>query len=164
MIVLTLAAVGVGSIWAASYSTRLVCRPQSQNWTIVAWAHDGQGYAFGIRSVQLHNHPHGITWRNMEGDFPRFAYRYYSFGTGRYLFFLTCPVWAIAGTVVAYPAMFIGCVLLRRYSRRWQRKCLKCGYNLRGNVSGRCPECGKPIPPKLFVPTACAESRMVTSS
>jgi len=23
--------------------------------------------------------------------------------------------------------------------------CQRCGYNLRGNVSGRCPECGKPI-------------------
>ena len=23
--------------------------------------------------------------------------------------------------------------------------CLKCGYNLTGNVSGRCPECGRPI-------------------
>ena len=24
-------------------------------------------------------------------------------------------------------------------------KCHKCGYNLRGNVSGRCPECGQPV-------------------
>jgi hypothetical protein len=23
--------------------------------------------------------------------------------------------------------------------------CMKCGYNLRGNVSGRCPECGTPV-------------------
>lgn len=23
--------------------------------------------------------------------------------------------------------------------------CLECGYNLRGNVSGLCPECGKPV-------------------
>jgi hypothetical protein len=25
--------------------------------------------------------------------------------------------------------------------------CRKCGYNLTGNVSGRCPECGAPTPP-----------------
>ncbi len=25
--------------------------------------------------------------------------------------------------------------------------CQKCGYNLTGNVSGRCPECGTPIKP-----------------
>jgi len=24
-------------------------------------------------------------------------------------------------------------------------QCLKCGYDLTGNVSGRCPECGTPI-------------------
>lgn len=24
--------------------------------------------------------------------------------------------------------------------------CQKCGYNLTGNVSGRCPECGAPVP------------------
>jgi hypothetical protein len=24
--------------------------------------------------------------------------------------------------------------------------CRKCGYNLKGNVSGRCPECGMPVP------------------
>ncbi len=23
--------------------------------------------------------------------------------------------------------------------------CVKCGYDLTGNVSGRCPECGRPI-------------------
>jgi hypothetical protein len=25
--------------------------------------------------------------------------------------------------------------------------CPRCGYSLRGNVSGRCPECGRPVPP-----------------
>ncbi|MCC6681071.1 MAG: hypothetical protein IT445_09235 [Phycisphaeraceae bacterium] len=29
------------------------------------------------------------------------------------------------------------------------RECSACGYNLTGNVSGRCPECGKPIPPQV---------------
>jgi len=36
--------------------------------------------------------------------------------------------------------------------RRWRRRfrlthglCLTCGYNLTGNVSGRCPECGERI-------------------
>lgn len=24
--------------------------------------------------------------------------------------------------------------------------CLHCGYNLAGNVSGKCPECGTPVP------------------
>ncbi|MBN1511055.1 MAG: hypothetical protein JXB13_03495 [Phycisphaerae bacterium] len=30
--------------------------------------------------------------------------------------------------------------------RRWKRgHCVNCGYNLTGNVSGVCPECGTPI-------------------
>ena len=33
---------------------------------------------------------------------------------------------------------------LRRYRRREKGCCLKCGYNLTGNVSGVCPECGEP--------------------
>ena len=37
--------------------------------------------------------------------------------------------------------------LIRGPLRRWRRKkrglCLKCGYNLTGNTSGVCPECGK---------------------
>ena len=33
----------------------------------------------------------------------------------------------------------------RRYCRRKKGLCLKCGYNLTGNVSGVCPECGEKI-------------------
>ncbi len=40
------------------------------------------------------------------------------------------------------------------FLRRWINRpepapgvfCKVCGYNLRGNVSGRCPECGTPVP------------------
>jgi hypothetical protein len=34
---------------------------------------------------------------------------------------------------------------LRRYRRRRTGQCMKCGYNLTGNVSGICPECGEQI-------------------
>ena len=33
---------------------------------------------------------------------------------------------------------------LRRHRRRRKGLCLKCGYNLTGNESGVCPECGEP--------------------
>ncbi len=29
--------------------------------------------------------------------------------------------------------------------------CRKCGYNLTGNVSGKCPECGNPCPAEAGV-------------
>ncbi len=161
IILFTLAAVGVGSIWAASYSTRLVWKPQVQEWRIVAWTHDGQAYAVGILERYLLALRHGFTLRDIEGDSPSFAYRVYSDPPSRRprLFFLTGPVWAIAVASVSYPVMFMGWVLLRRYFRRRRRKCLKCGYDLTGNVSGRCPECGELIPPNMRVATARAESR-----
>jgi hypothetical protein len=35
--------------------------------------------------------------------------------------------------------------ILRRYRRKKKGLCLTCGYNLTGNVSGICPECGEKI-------------------
>jgi hypothetical protein len=56
---------------------------------------------------------------------------------------LIAPLWALV----------VGLALLPAIRFRWlvQRKarpghCYKCGHNLTGNVSGVCPECGKPIP------------------
>ena len=52
-------------------------------------------------------------------------------------------------------------IVLRRHHQRCRRQksieqglCLTCGYNLTGNVSGICPECGQPIPQtqKNFLP------------
>jgi hypothetical protein len=36
----------------------------------------------------------------------------------------------------------------RRYRREGAKCCLKCGYNLTGNVSGVCPECGAEVEPE----------------
>lgn len=47
-------------------------------------------------------------------------------------------LFSIAPTV----AIWRGC---RRYSRDRSNKCSNCGYDLTGNVSGRCPECGREI-------------------
>lgn len=48
------------------------------------------------------------------------------------LCFLCAPIVSIART-------------LRLSRRRRRNECLKCGYNLTGNVSGECPECGRSI-------------------
>ena len=53
-----------------------------------------------------------------------------------------CPHWA-----VLLPLLLVDAWLVRRGVVRWRRRrragcCAKCGYNLTGNVSGRCPECG----------------------
>jgi len=46
-----------------------------------------------------------------------------------------------------YPTIAILRGPLRRYRRRRKGLCVKCGYNLTGNKSGVCPECGTEIKP-----------------
>jgi hypothetical protein len=55
------------------------------------------------------------------------------------------PLPVIVAAILAYP---IGAVLIPRF-RRWGRRrrglCVVCSYDLRGNTSGVCPECGLPV-------------------
>ena len=58
-----------------------------------------------------------------------------------------CPVAiALNALVAAGSCVFLVCVVgawRRHYDPRWQTgHCKQCGYNLTGNTSGRCPECG----------------------
>ena len=47
---------------------------------------------------------------------------------------------------LVYLAFDLICGPTRRWWRRKHRLCVNCAYNLTGNVSGVCPECGKPVP------------------
>lgn len=54
------------------------------------------------------------------------------------------PFWWLSALLFIYP----GIVLVRTLRVRRNRiegHCRKCGYNLTGNVSGRCSECGAAI-------------------
>jgi hypothetical protein len=63
----------------------------------------------------------------------------------------------VRNTMIRIPlchALLLSCVgavaaLARAPARRYRRSrrglCLNCGYDLRGNVSGVCPECGRPV-------------------
>ena len=58
---------------------------------------------------------------------------------------LRIPLWMPAIVLLLYPSGLFGsaCYRHHRYvSRRRHRRCLRCGYSLVGNSSGRCPECG----------------------
>ena len=58
---------------------------------------------------------------------------------------ISAPPWILCPLLAVYPFA----LLIRRPLRRWRRiragLCLKCGYNLTGNVTGLCSECGTPI-------------------
>lgn len=52
------------------------------------------------------------------------------------------PCWATCALFAAYPAFAFIRGPLRRRRRRRKGSCVKCGYDLTGNVTGECPECG----------------------
>ncbi len=56
--------------------------------------------------------------------------------------FVDVPVWFVFLVCAAYPATAFIRGPLRRWHRRRRGLCLGCGYNLEGNVSGVCSECG----------------------
>lgn len=60
-------------------------------------------------------------------------------------YMLRTPAWLFVA-VVMVPAVLYGARGLSRYWRLVYRRrhglCRTCGYNLRGSISGRCPECG----------------------
>lgn len=64
------------------------------------------------------------------------------FGQTHYLAEVTAPLWAPFILFAAYPTVAFIRGPLRRSRRRRKGLCLKCGYDLTGNVSGVCPECG----------------------
>ena len=55
------------------------------------------------------------------------------------------PLWWLVVAGAAYPVLAFIRGPLRRYRRRRRNLCLHCGYNLTGNVSGVCPECGRAL-------------------
>jgi hypothetical protein len=70
---------------------------------------------------------------------------------------LWLPLWMPLLLFSAYPSAYgVRRVLRWRRTRRRLRdhRCVQCGYNLKGNVSGICPECGNATPVRV-----CAASK-----
>lgn len=71
---------------------------------------------------------------------------------GTLLFFrsvrLEAPAPLLLCALLSYPALAVGLVVYRmgiRAGRRLAHGCDACGYDLTGNTSGTCPECGRPV-------------------
>ncbi len=59
------------------------------------------------------------------------------------------PLW-LPLVLTAIPTAFL---FWRGRRRIPPDRCQECGYDLTGNVSGKCPECGVPIPSEHIGPT-----------
>ena len=57
----------------------------------------------------------------------------------------TSPLWLPLVLFATYPTIALIRGPVRRYRRRRRGLCIRCGYNLTGNISGVCPECGTEI-------------------
>ncbi len=55
---------------------------------------------------------------------------------------LVFPLWASSALLVVMGGLPLAHGPLRRWRRRRNGWCVYCGYDLNGNRSGRCPECG----------------------
>ena len=55
---------------------------------------------------------------------------------------VSAPAWGPFLALAAYPTLAFIRGPLRRWRRRKRGQCINCGYDLTGNESGTCPECG----------------------
>lgn len=58
------------------------------------------------------------------------------------IWFVEIALFTVAFLLAVYPSLAFIRGPVRRYRRRRRGLCARCGYNLTGNVSGVCPECG----------------------
>ena len=58
------------------------------------------------------------------------------------IWMLDVPLWTIFVVTTPYPTIAFIRGPLRRWRRRKRGECVNCGYDLTGNVTGVCSECG----------------------
>jgi hypothetical protein len=70
---------------------------------------------------------------------------------GGFLFrWLTIPLWLLSAAFAAYPLISMTReYLMRRRAGGTHLACTRCEYDLTGNTSGVCPECGMPVSAEL---------------
>ena len=58
---------------------------------------------------------------------------------------VAASAWILMPLLCTYPCALLIRGPIRRHRRGKRGLCLKCGYNLTGNMSGVCPECGTKV-------------------
>lgn len=159
---LTLSAIATGGLWLASRSQRL-------SWRIIdsdsAWlsidCHLGRFTAYYLtynfdgrhaylqqtlrpgallQHAMLRNNIDPRSLRRLRG---RFQLRLNPRGKLSNVRYVAFPLWAPLILFIGYPAVGLIRGPLRRGYRRKHGLCVKCGYDLTGNVTRVCSECGE---------------------
>jgi 4-amino-4-deoxy-L-arabinose transferase-like glycosyltransferase len=111
---------------------------------------DWQGTQFYHRraepdSLRVRSDDALLNWNGFCVDFTRIARNGAAVGSGE----VGAPAWFLAAVTLAGPALWTAKRLWRAkrlWSRRRRGLCPSCAYDLTGNVSGVCPECGSTAP------------------
>jgi len=100
-------------------------------------------------------------WFGMKGAWKNFGAAYVAVHA-RTSFFacLMMPIWMICIGLCSVP-LLRALRVYRRHRLALALLCGECGYNLRGNISGVCPECGAPVPPKSRVLAAAGHTASI---
>ena len=128
IVVLTLAAVGMGGVLVWSMSHPSLFYYSWRGWSVRY-----------LRGIDLRSGPDPTFALHLRGWVANLEY-------GGSCSFVDVPLWVLFLILAAYPTLAFFRGPLRRWRRRRKGLCRKCSYDLTGNESGVCPECGSPIP------------------
>ncbi len=157
IVVLTLGALGTGVLWAASFwginvqqlrdgwhseiivvNGNLILQCQSlkgRESTLARLAMpSGREWHWGSETR--------VVWPLIKDRSPRFIPWMYQTPSSM---LASVPLYAVIILFATYPTIAFIRGPLRRWRRRRKGLCVNCDYNLTGNVSGVCPECGTKI-------------------
>ena len=153
IITLSLAALATAGLWLAGYMTPLSWSHRTKTQLVVIAVHDGE--------LMLRRRSSTVDWRSppaspddtwtlkqVKHKVPflglRLEHAKASAGEAGTVYGgkAVIPLWLVFTLLIFYPVTAFLRGPVRRARRRKRGSCVQCGYNLTGNTSGTCPECG----------------------
>jgi hypothetical protein len=107
--------------------------------------HDPRWWIISHRGTFTLCRQNGKEWGKEFGNVEGLGFRFGGLkGPDGSLWNLAVPYWFVATAGMVPPALWL--VAARRRRKRVRAGlCLRCGYDLRANAGGRCPECGEAV-------------------
>lgn len=154
IVVLTLAALGTGVLWGASHViVGEVFEQGGTRNTGISWGDTfpREGFFCGVTEGRF------VILPTTRWDYERQEYTrggFWDWATkqvvldprgGDSVRGVQMPMWFLFALFAGYPAIAFIRGPLRRWRRRQRGQCIECAYDLTGNESGTCSECGAAV-------------------